>query len=165
MKPKWIPTALSGLLCASTLFAGAAVAQAEEETLNLTINYRVDDEDGNRIALTDSVPLPKDSDYTIEAPEIDGYALADGYSVITDNVGEDNTVDIVYTSADSQKTKFALGIDFNLITTPLSPTLEKPIPGCTILVVPEQKEEQEDPFDNLKDLINGFEQVLKDSKQ
>lgn len=165
MKPKRMRTALSGLLCASMLLTGAAAAHAEEEVLDLVINYRVDDEGGNRIALTDSISLPKGSDYTIEAPEIDGYVLADGYNVVTDNISDDDTVDIVYTLADSQNAEFMLGIDFNLITTPITPTPEKPTPGCNILVVPEQKEERENPFDNLKDLINGLEQALSDMKQ
>lgn len=166
MKQKWILPVLSSILCANILCTSIVVVKAEEEeSVDLVIHYRIDDENGDRIALTDTISLPEDSDYSIEAPEIEGYTIVDDYSVIEDNVSNDNIVDIVYTSNHTQNTNPALGCDFNLLKTPLAAVYEKGPSGYKILILPEPKEEQEDPFDNIEDLINGWKQLLEDQEK
>lgn len=166
MKQKWILPVLSSILCANILCTSIVVVKAEEEeSVDLVIHYRIDDENGDRIALTDTISLPEDSDYSIEAPEIEGYMIVEDYSVIEDNVSNDNIVDIVYTSDSTQNTHPALGCDFNLIPAPLDSVYKKESPGYKILIVPESKEEQEDPFDNIEDLINSLKQLLEDREK
>ena len=154
MKQKWILSVLSSILCANILCTSMVVVKAEEEeSIDLVIHYRIDDETGDRIALTDTISLPEDSNYSIEAPEIDGYTIVEDYSVIEDNVSNDNIVDFVYTSDPAKNTPSALGYDFNLIPTPLDSVYKKESPDYKILIVPESIEEQKDPFDNIEDLI------------
>lgn len=166
MKQKRILPVLSSILCANILYTNIVVVKAEEEeSIDLVIHYRIDDETGDRIALTDTISLPEDSAYSIEAPEIDGYTIVEGYSVIEDNVSNDHIVDLVYTPDPAQNTPPALGYDFNLIPTPLDSVNKKESPDYKILIVPESVEEQIDPFDNIEDLINSFKQLMEDREK
>lgn len=132
--------ALAGIALVAAMMVPVAVhaAAASVETATLAVNYRLAQPDGNMIAESYVAEMPTGSDYSVESPDIEGFALQDqSQATVAGTLDADRTVEVLYDYAEKSVgyTVEYVGVDSNGKTTVLATdTTGTAVPGATATV-------------------------------